>query len=79
MTSRTDSTNRLVRRRIAAPALLAVLALGVGACSGQDPVAPGGGGGGGTAGPHTHIPTTDEGLANRAPGQQSIDAHNRTN
>jgi hypothetical protein len=72
MTSRRHSTGPLARRVLAAPARLAVLALGVGACSGQDPVAPGDGGG--TAGPDTEIPTTDEGLAYDAETLQSIDA-----
>ena len=70
MTAHRRPTARLVRRRAAAPALLALLVLGVGSCAGQDPVAAGGGG---TADSVSELPTTDEGLAYDADVLQSVD------
>ncbi|MGO1560974.1 hypothetical protein CZ771_11390 [Actinomycetales bacterium JB111] len=69
------AAGRVARRRgILAPALLAVLALGLGACAGQDPIPPlDPHGQGSPDGPGIDLPTTDEGLAYDAETLQSVD------
>ena len=64
---------RPLRRRLLPAALLSVVALGVSACAGQDPIPPIDGGDGTGDGTATTLPTTDEGLAYDARVLQSAD------